>query len=319
MEIEEDKVTAVGQTMIRDWSAVTRVDRNGQTCFAKEYRCSPDRPAATIRARVAREVDLSLRLRESGLFGTKLGTVVVESADIERFRIVTEEVRGDLLSHCVKAEFCKLTPACLQALFLSGKWLRKFQKLPVTRQDCTSIGNSAPDDLVEYCDLRVQTILETGFGWPDARTRNDIRQVLETSIDQSSESDRRLVWAHHDYAPHNIIWDGRRITPIDFAMARPERSLLDVAYFIHRLEMMRVYRPWKRWPIASWKRAFLRGYERSDAESSPLYSALMIRHLLCRLRNHVRPTRGLKQQLHDRWIRMVISRKLETLISAATR
>ena len=81
--------------------------------------------------------------------------------------------------------------------------------------------------------------------------------------------------------------------------------------FDHRLEMLRVYRPWIRSPIALWKRAFLHGYGRADAESSPMYRALMIRHLLCRLLTYVRrPPANLKQWLHYKWVRWRVRERL---------
>ena len=125
------------------------------------------------------------------------------------------------------------------------------------------------------------------------------------------------VWCHADYAPNNMLWDGTVFTPIDFGMACIERPLLDVTYFIHRLEMQRVYRPWKRWPISSWKRAFLRGYGRPDAEQSPMYRALMIRHWVCRLLTYVRrPPRNLKQRLHNAYVRACVRRRLIGAVSA---
>jgi hypothetical protein len=101
------------------------------------------------------------------------------------------------------------------------------------------------------------------------------------------------------------------LTAIDFATAHSMFPLLDVTYFVHRLEMQRVYRPWKAWPIAAWRRAFLRGYGRPDADRSPMWQALMIRHLLCRLTTYVlRPPRNAKQAMHDRYVRWWLRRRL---------
>jgi hypothetical protein len=126
-------------------------------------------------------------------------------------------------------------------------------------------------------------------------------------VERVPTGDQEPVWCHHDYCAGNMIWNGRTLTVIDFGMAGPGVPLLDVTYFIHRIAMLRIYVPWKRWPVGAWTRAFLRGYGRPEAAASPMYQALMIRHLLCRLLTYVhKPPHGLKQRLHNPWVRRCV-------------
>lgn len=196
-------------------------------------------------------------------------------------------------------------------MYLAGLWLRRFQQVELQDCDREPISELDPVDLVEYCRLRLNGLNDMGYRWPDSRVREQILDWIKKLDHAADDGEKTFAWAHGDYAPGNIIWDGHTLTPIDFAMACAERPLHDVTYLIHRLEMQRIYRPWKRWPIAVWKRAILRGYGRPDAEASPMYQALMIKHLICRLHTYVRrPPKSLKQKLHDKWVRAVIRRRL---------
>ena len=197
-------------------------------------------------------------------------------------------------------------------MYLAGYWLHRFQELAIARHEGQPIVSTLdPESLDAYCRIRLHSLRDYGYRWPNATEFTRIIERVAQLEDAALPRDRHRVWAHADFAPGNIIWNGTKLTVIDLAMAHADRPLLDVTYFIHRLEMLRVYRPWKRWPIEFWKRAFLRGYGRPDAESSPMYRALMIRHLICRLHTYVRrPPRDLKQKLHDKWVRAVLRRKL---------
>ena len=205
---------------------------------------------------------------------------------------------------------------CLNALYLVGKWLRRFQTLPVMPKDEETFTEDDPTDLVEYCDIRMRRVLELGYGWPTDTVRRKIGRCLTTLLEQASEQDRRRVWSHGDYGPQNILWDGRLLTPIDFNTAKLSYPLQDVTYFIHRLEMFRIYCPWRRWPLGAWRRVILQGYGRPDAEQSPMYRAMMIRHLHCRLNTYVqRRVTKLKQRIHNAWTRQRVRARLLRLIS----
>ena len=310
-----------GELVARRWatSDVKRTERDGQVVYVKKYHQLEDRgvTAEVIRRRTGREIDLFRRLASHFATERRLGTLRLVYGDPESGTLATEEAPGSELQQTVLGRFrTAVDNECLKTLYLVGKWLRQFQTLPVMPGDKASFTEDDPDDLVEYCDIRMQRILELGYSWPADAIRRKISRCLTVLIERSPEPDRRFAWSHGDYGPQNILWDGNVLTPIDFNTAKPSYPLQDVTYFIHRLEMFRVYFPWRRWPLAAWRRAVLRGYGRPDAEQSPMYRALMIRHLHCRLKTYVRrPPLNLKQRIHNAWIRRCVRTRLLRKVS----
>ncbi|MFH1922686.1 MAG: phosphotransferase, partial [Planctomycetota bacterium] len=297
----------------RRYSTIRREVLETQVVYVKQYLegdwgCTGD----VIRARAAREGEVIGRLGELPGLSGRLGSMRLVSADPEQATVVTAAVGGRPLDEYARDEYRRyLNGPCLRAFFLAGKWLSVFQTLHVLPGDGERTGEYDPEDLVEYCDIRLKKTRSLGYRWLTEAVRDRVCGVVGGLVERSPEEDRRRVWSHHDYGPGNVMWDGTTLTAIDFAMASLDVPLVDVTYFIHRLEMMPIYFPWKRWPVAVWKRAFLRGYGRPDAEASPMYRALMIRHLLCRLQTYVRrPPENLKQRIHNAWVRRCVRAKL---------
>ena len=301
-------------TLNRPSSTITQTMLDGRRVYVKEYIHGDwGRAEDVVNAQVAREVELLERCRASDLFRGRLGVLQLVLGEDAPATIVTEEVAGSPLDGWLRPD---AGLDCLIALFLSGRWLRQFQKLSVRQADFEQIGDCHPPELVEYCDIRMKKLMSLGYVWPIQKDRGRVKEVLLKLMARSNDSDRDFVWSHCDYGPGNVLWDGQKLTGIDLATARMERRLLDVTYFIHRLEMLPIYFPWRRWPVAAWTRAFLRGYGRPDAAESPMYRALMIRHFLCRLQTYVRrPLKGWKQQIHNRWVRRCVRRELEKRIA----
>lgn len=297
----------------RRYSTVHREMRTGRAVFVKQYRHGDwGWSADVMQARTAREADIIQRLRESTWPNARFGTLDLISSDPVQAMLVTAAVEGTPLQDRLLDDFRRLgSRECLRALLIAGGWLRLFQELSTTSADAERIGENDPLDLVTYCTIRVRTIQSLGYGWMTRARGEHLVNAVGRLQDQAMQDDRRQVWCHGDYAAGNLLWDGRVLTAIDFAMAKLDVPLADVAYFIHRLQMLRIYFPWRRWPIDLWTRAFLRGYGRPDAECSPMYRALMIRHLLCRLQTYVRrPPDNLKQTLHVKWIRRCVRDRL---------
>lgn len=296
-------------------STIARQILDGQPVYVKQYSTGDwGRTADVVLRRTEREVDLVERLHASDLFSNRLGLVHIVSASPEEYSLTTAEVPGKTLDLLIASQFRNPDMECLSAMWLAGRWLRQFQQIELLESDRESISTLDPHDMVDYCRVRLEGLTKLGYRWPKGRMSGQILNQIEHLVENSNDSDKQLVWSHADFAPGNIIWDGRTLTPIDFGMTHADRPLLDVTYLIHRLEMQQIYRPWKSWPTEIWKRAILRGYGRPDADKSPMYQALMIRHLICRIHTYVRrQPRDLKQRLHDKWVRTVIRKKLERL------
>lgn len=302
-------------------SNVRRVEHRGRALYVKQYLEQPDLDvtAEVIRRRTAREIGLFERMASSPPRHRRLGTLRLVYGDAPSGILATEEVPGRPLGKSILGPFRRRAGReCLEALYLTGKWLRWFQSLPVRPGDEIRIMDDDPADLVEYCDVRMRKIVALGYGWPDDGMRATISGQLRRLIERSGPEDLRHVWSHGDYGTQNVLWDGATITPLDFGTAHLDHALLDVTYLIHRLEMLRIYFPWRRWPLAAWKRAILRGYGRPDAVDSPMYRALMIRHLHCRLKTYVRRAPlGLKQRIHNAWTRQCVRARLLRLAGTA--
>lgn len=312
-EVMSSRLANHGDADTRSSSVIKRVVLDDRPVFVKQYMLGDwGRNEKVVCRRAKREFELISNLRASALFEGRLGLVRVFSAEPQKASLVTEEVPGQPLEQTIIGHDWRVRRRTLGAILLAGRWLRRFQQLDLSDADQESISELDPHGLVDYCRVRLTNLAKLGYRWPGRTLCERILETVRRLDEQVDAADRRCVWVHGDFAPGNIIWDGRVLTPIDFAMACAERPLLDVTYFIHRLEMQRVYRPWKRWPIGAWKRAFLRGYGRPDAEASPMYQALMIRHLICRLLTYVRrPPRNWQQRLHDKYVRSVIRRRLQ--------
>ena len=311
---------AVGTPIEREWatSDVRRVEVDGRAIYVKRYLPQPHLGLdwETIRRRTAREVALMTTMTAHAPCDGGLGTVTVEASDPDRGMIATREVPGRPIAEKLFGRPSDRTSReVLRMLFLAGRWLRWYQSLPLTDEDIRSHLPDDPPNLVEYCRIRIERIRELGYPWPDRKTEGRILGTLKRLWDEAPPKDRRMVWCHHDFGPQNIHWDGRTVTPIDFGTSRGGLPLADVTYLIHRLEMQRVYRPWLRLPLARWRGALLRGYGRPDATSTPMYRALMIGQLHCRLKTYVRrEPRDLKQRWHNAWTRRCVRSQLLRLL-----
>ena len=289
---------------------------DGRSVYVKRHLSNGwlDTPEIT-RAKAGREVEVIRRLATLPKLNDRLGTIKIVEADLDNVRIVTEEVPGNLLQDVLFAAKRQTSQRnCLAGLWLAGKWLRVFQTLSTdTAIDVSSPAN--PDDLVDYCDLRLQTLMELGHRWLNKNAHCNVIAWLQRQVEATDEEQLAKVWCHGDYGSFNMIWDGYRLTPIDFATASLGLPLVDLTYLIHRIEMLPLQFPWRRWPVTLWRKACLRGYGLPDADRLPIYQALAMRHLLCRLHSLVnRPAKNRKQSLHNAWLRRCVTSKIRRMI-----
>lgn len=296
-------------------SQIRRAVRDGVAVYEKQYLPNDwDDDADVIRSRAQREVQILRRIADGDLFRGRLGVVRIVDANPEAASISTREIEGVSLGKFIDAG--KDVRTNLMPWFLAGRWLRQFQSLPLTENVTDIASRRDPDEIVDYCDLRLRSISDYGYNRLSDATRMSLLSRIEQLRDQQTASGRRQVWVHADYSPGNLMWDGRVLTPIDFAMVRSGDPLGDATYLIHRIEMHRVYRPWLRIPVASMRRAVLRGLGVPEADGSAAYQMLMIKHHICRLHTYVRrPPKSFKQSLHDRWVRSVLLRRLRAYTS----
>ncbi len=289
---------------------------DGRAVYSKQHLPNGwlDTPELT-KAKAFCEAEIINALANHPRMTGRLGTMTVVETDFEHCRIVTREVPGMLLQDALFTTRDRTSRRSLLAgLYLAGKWLRVFQSLSTdTSVDVSSPAN--PADLIDYCDLRLQTLTKLGHRWPTENARRSTIAWLRQRVEATGDEQLTKVWCHGDYGPFNMIWDGYRLTPIDFATASLDLPLTDLTYLIHRIEMLPIQFPWRRWPVAMWRKACLRGYGLPQADRLPIYRALALRHLLCRLQSLVRrPPQGRKQALHNAWVKRRVESKLRRLI-----
>jgi len=303
------------QVQVRPSSQIRRTVRGGAVVYEKRYTTNDwDDDAALIRRRARREVELLRRIAASERFGGRLGVVRIADADPDAATIATYEVEGISLEQFIHTGHDAATN--LTPWFLAGRWLRQFQSLPLTDVEPDAASKRDPMDIVDYCDLRLRSLSDFGYHWPDKSTRMTLLRTIEDLRDRCKPAEIRPVWVHADYSHGNLMWDGRVLTPIDFAMVRKGTPFDDASHLIHRAEMQRVYRPWMRIPVASIRQAVLRGMGVPAADQSAAYKMLMLKHQICRLHTYVRrPPRNFKQSLHDRWVRQILRSKLVSAVS----
>ncbi len=303
-------MTLSASTESRPSSQIRRIVRDGEAIFEKRYIANDwDDNEQIIKQRVRCESEVLRRLDQSRLMQGRLGLVRVAASDPDTASIATHEVPGVSLDEFIlrgRDKHRNLLP-----WLMAGRWLRRFQQLPIDQQLVAPRSDRDPEDIVAYCDLRLRSLADYGYRWPSDSTRQAILDFVANCRRECSESELRPVWVHADFAPGNLMWDGRTLTPLDFAMVTSGNRLADVTYLIHRVEMQKVYRPWLNLPTGAIRTAVLRGFGDGAATHSPLYRMMMIKHLICRLHTYVRrPARGLKQSAHDRWVRTVVRQRI---------
>lgn len=301
-------------------SSVERLERDGRGVYVKRFHTGGwQQSPEIVQARIAREADLLDRMRQAwGGVSDRLGRVECLEADPAALRMTLAEVPGEmLLAQLVHSSRRRNSAISSVPALLAGRWLRAFQQLPQTAADALPL-NDDPDDLVEYCVLRLDRLRQQRPEWLSADDGRRVQVLLARLLAQASAHDLRRVWSHADFYPGNIIWDGRSLTPIDLSMCRLDYPLADLTYFVHCLYVLRMQFPWGRWPVQAWEAAILRGFGRPAAVNEPMYRALMIRQMLCKLTGLARDRAGGIAGLHNAWIAGRARARFASLVAQAS-
>jgi len=262
---------------------------NGKPCFVKNY--IPGgwlQNIDSVKYQAGMEVEMIERLEPLFQKFPEFGRLKIVEKDFNIPRIVTETIPGDQLqNYLFNSKEESAAQECENALFLAGKWLKIFQTMSMVGA-VVEKSPTNPDNLIDYCDLRLNTLMQLKYKWPDTLSRNKVLKWLEHKLDNTPDFFLKKVWCHGDFGAVNMIWDGHVLTPIDFATVHFDLPMVDLTYLIHRIEMLRYQFPWRKWPVQKWTKAILSGYALPNAQQMPIYQALMMKHLLCRLQSLVR-------------------------------
>lgn len=93
----------------------------------------------------------------------------------------------------------------------------------------------------------------------------------------------RIVPAHGDFGPWNVLVIDDRLTVLDFFAARPDLPWADVANVVTYLQLQSYSQRLSRSVIGHWLRAFEEGYANSEGPRDPSFHAQILAHWLCRI------------------------------------
>lgn len=280
--------------------------------YEKHYRRAPN----PLDGRRTVQIEFDVLSQLAGIARPPyLGVMRPVSCNVQTDVIVLEAVPGIPTSRLFGPQYRQFKPrTCLAVAWLCGRWLRWFQEnlRPETSPDKPKIAA----EFADYCRVRIER--SNYFQRRSTAFAKSVTDLAEQLIRLAPEDQLRYVWVHGDYAPGNILWDGHRVTAIDFAMIQPGLRLLDPTYFIHRLRTQRLYRPWLRLPIERLTQAFWRGYGESFDGTSPLFVACTLRHYLCRLLTYEQArASSAKDCLHLAWILWSVHQRITRVIRCA--
>ncbi len=308
-----------GDTQDRLTSKISRDMIDGHPVYVKQYVDGGwGHDLQFMRDQAAAEVNIMAQIGALVGESRRLGRMRIVEASPEQARLVTAEVPGTLLQELlITAGLRARRGACVRALVLAGRWQRMLHRIE-THSHVPVTLPTEPEDPIEYLDVRLKTLRQIGSSWPTATEREQTLAWFKRQLDASTPEQRERRWSHGDYGPTNLIWDGFALTPIDFATCSLDLSWVDITYLTHRLEMLDLQFPWRRYPVRLWQAACLRGFGVDNIWQQPMYRAMKVRHLVCRLQTLVyyKPNR-LKQRLHGQWLCHHVRRRIQRLISTA--
>lgn len=300
----------------RPFSSVSRLRVNGVAApydvFVKCWR--PRRGTAEEIALLRRRVDRdfqTMRLVHAAFSDrAEFGAVTAIAAFQDELAVVTREVRGDTVSAMLEAG-ARWWPtddavARLALVFRrAGEWLRTFQSLSQDRPAFSL------DGMREYIDERLLRLVAA----PRARFSESDRQAVLEWFDgrrtRVAADELTAVPIHADYSPGNLLFDGTRLTVIDFPMTSMGHSYHDVTHLYTQLAFMRAKPQFRRGVIGRLQQALLAGFDPSLDSERPMFQLMLVQHVVCHYCGLVSRSAGpvarvynrYQMARHHRWLR----------------
>jgi aminoglycoside phosphotransferase (APT) family kinase protein len=294
-DVRESDVVSSDRTEVR-----RALSRDGRKVLVKRYVRSHHRANDSLARDIAtREVRLLQLIEQAGSFAGEIAAMRLVEHDCDQGWLTFEEAPGQPLLKSL-ASFRRLPPEGIaRGLIASGRWLRAIQNVPFDQRDVPPIDPAHdPLDLREYCEIRWDWIQS----WTSHFRNSDLPQRFLDRLFNllAIWRPQALVWAHGDYCPANVLWDGTTLTAIDYENARPRSPWIDATYFLVTMQSMAINSPWKRFPIDEWRHHFLHGLGVSELPNTPETRLCTMKHLLCKLGSSCRPR---DRRLRDRiWV-----------------
>lgn len=271
----------------RPFSTLLRVRVGGAAAvdeaFVKILKPRADTPdeIASMRRNVLADFEMTRRVHDGLAAYPGLTAVRPIACFPEDLAIVTEEARGrtlaDLLSSRAAGVRSRRTVEALGATLRGiGAWLKAAQAALTPDRDVS------PDRMRAYLDTRLRDLEARG----PVRLTPQGRAAIEAFRDRllaASAPDLRAVWIHADFCPENIIVRDGRVTVLDFTMAKGGTVYHDLSHLYLRLDAMQA-KPWfTARVIGRLQRDLLEGFEPGLSPARPLFTLMLLQHVLCDL------------------------------------
>lgn len=193
-------------------------------------------------------------------------------------------------------------PVAETGCFLAGQWLREAQ------------AGLSQGDAVRTADQLEQAFtvrLERLAGERSIISSHDAAAILtwvRATIREMSRDEALTTFAHGDYAPGNLLFDGQALWVLDFSVVHANTRLHDVTRFYHQLWLLTFKPGVSRATVRAWQTAFLEGYGARGLPGTPGFRLFLARHALAHL------TGRAKRPSSRWWVR-----RYDRLISGANR
>jgi hypothetical protein len=271
----------------RPFSTLLRVRVGGSAvmdeAFVKILKPRADTPEqiASMRQNVLADFEMTRRVHDGLAAYPGLTAVRPIACFPEDLAIVTEEARGRTLSALLSARAAgvrsRRTIDELGTILRSiGAWLKAAQAALTPDRDVR------PERIRAYLDTRLSDLESGGPVRLTAHGRAAVAAFCDRLL-AASAPDLRAVWIHADFCPENIIVRAGRVTVLDFTMAKGGTVYHDLSHLYLRLDAMKA-KPWfSTRVIERLQRELLDGFEGGLSPAQPLFTLMLLQHVLCDL------------------------------------
>jgi hypothetical protein len=276
----------------------------------------PDRHAKVL-GRLSREVEVSADLarRLAGQPEVGVSSVLAWWPDVPA--LVMPEIAGDNVADLIArhgrwpvgpAAREQLETACRGA----GRLLRAFQRVTAQPGAVLSL-----DESWRALELRLARLTELDAPAFDPAWRRDIAAAFARAAAAASATDLAVAGVHGDFAPGNVMADGRRTVLIDLSTIQSGSVWFDLTRFDHQLGLI-ACKPGFEGTIARLRRAFRDGCGGVEADG-PMFRLFTIQHVLSHWLGAVKRAgaRPLHERVYDRWVLRAERRTLRALVDGA--
>ena len=193
----------------------------------------------------------------------------------DQLAIVTEEVEGRAFDRVLRRALWSAADRrrALDAAGRIGAWIRTYQEVTDVE------GTFSVEDARRYLDVRLRNLESLVI------SAGERQRVLE-GFDRMAAgvTPEALVAIHADLCPANILVGARGdVTILDFAMAKSGTRLHDLTHLFMHLTFLGWRVPVGAEYIRRLQGTLLRGYDRGLGGTEPLFTLMLLQHVVCHI------------------------------------